>query len=165
MLNIIQNSAIHILPAASEFCSEAHEQTGHSSCNGNIHLIQFINSLMALQPSVGPWPLLKFCNLFLHGRQDPSTGVQLTIRLLLTHSTTQTQNKHTHTHKTSMPRMGFKPINPAFKQVKKVHTFNCANTVIGMHPIQYVPLVQGTLLHSRLKRRWKSPTYSLVKRH
>jgi hypothetical protein len=68
--------------------------------NNLIH--SFIHSsiyqLMALQPFVGPWPLLQVRNLFPIDGTAPWTEDQPVARPLPTHRTTQTQNKHTHTY-------------------------------------------------------------------
>jgi hypothetical protein len=61
------------------------------------YINSFIHSLMALQPFVGPWPLLQFHNLFYTGGRTPWTGDQPVARPLPTHRTTQTQNKRRHT--------------------------------------------------------------------
>jgi hypothetical protein len=54
---------------------------------------------MALQPFVGPWPLLQFRNLFYTVGRTPWASDQPVARPLPTHRTAQTQNKHTHTDK------------------------------------------------------------------
>jgi hypothetical protein len=41
------------------------------SVMGEVRNSSFIHSSMALQPFVGPWPLLQFRNLFLRRRWDP----------------------------------------------------------------------------------------------
>jgi hypothetical protein len=48
---------------------------------------------MALQPFVGPWPLIQFRNLFYTDDRTPWTSDQPVARPLPTHRTTQTQNK------------------------------------------------------------------------
>jgi hypothetical protein len=53
---------------------------------------------MALQPFIGPWPLVQFRNLFSTDGMTPLTGDQPVARLLPTHRTTETQNKRTHRH-------------------------------------------------------------------
>jgi hypothetical protein len=58
----------------------------------------FIHSSMALQPFVGPWPLLQFRNLLYTVGRTPWTGGQPVARPLLTHRTTQTQNERTYKH-------------------------------------------------------------------
>jgi hypothetical protein len=64
-------------------------------------LYSLIESLMALQPFVGPWPLLQFRNLFFYtDGGTPWTGDQPVVRPLPTHGTTHKQNKRTET---SMP--------------------------------------------------------------
>jgi hypothetical protein len=57
-----------------------------------------IDSFMALQPFVGPWPLLQFRNPFYTDGRPPSTSDQPVARPLPTHRTTQTQNKRTDIH-------------------------------------------------------------------
>jgi hypothetical protein len=56
------------------------------------------HSSMALQPFVGPWPLLQFPNLFFTDGRTPLTSDQPVARPLPTHRTTQTQKKRTHRH-------------------------------------------------------------------
>jgi hypothetical protein len=51
----------------------------------------FIHSSMALQPSVGPWPLLQLRNLFYTDGNTPWTTDQPVARPLPTHRTTQTE--------------------------------------------------------------------------
>jgi hypothetical protein len=58
----------------------------------------FIHSSTALQPFVGPWPLLQFRNLFYTVGRTTWTGDQSVARPLPTHRTTQIQNKRTHRH-------------------------------------------------------------------
>jgi hypothetical protein len=50
---------------------------------------------MALQPFVGPWPLLQFRNHFYTDGTTPWTGDQPVAKPLPTHRTAQTQNKRT----------------------------------------------------------------------
>jgi hypothetical protein len=58
---------------------------------------------MALQPFVGPWPLLQFPNLFYTDGRTPWTGDQPVPKPLPTYRTTQTQNTRTQI---SMPCVG-----------------------------------------------------------
>jgi hypothetical protein len=58
----------------------------------------FIHSSTVLQPSVGPWPLLQFRNLFYTDARTPWMSDQLVARPLPAHRTTQTQNKRIHRH-------------------------------------------------------------------
>jgi hypothetical protein len=85
--------------------------------------MSFIHSSMALQPSVGPWPLLHFRNYFYTaglGRViSPSQGRYL-----------QTGQHKQHTQ-TSMPRVRFEPMIPAFERAKTVEALDRAATVIG----------------------------------
>jgi hypothetical protein len=53
---------------------------------------------MALQPFVGPWPLLQFRNLLYTVGRTPWTEDQPATRPLPTHRTTQTQNKRRHSY-------------------------------------------------------------------
>jgi hypothetical protein len=53
----------------------------------------FIHSSMALQPFVGPWPLLQFLNLFYTGGRTPWTSDQTVARPLPTH-----KHKRIHIH-------------------------------------------------------------------
>jgi hypothetical protein len=64
------------------------------------------DSIMALQPYVGPWSLFQFLNLYTVGR-TPWTRDEPVARPLTTHRTTKTQNKRTQTN---MPRVGFEPM-------------------------------------------------------
>jgi hypothetical protein len=57
----------------------------------------FIHPSMALQPFVGPWPLLQFRNHFYTDGRTPWTSDQPVARPLPIHRTAQTQNKYTHT--------------------------------------------------------------------
>jgi hypothetical protein len=85
--------------------------------------ILFIHSPMALQPFVGPWPLLQFRNLFYTVGRTPWTGDQPVARPLPAHSTTKTQ--------ASMPREGFEPTIRVVERTKTVHALDRAATVIG----------------------------------
>jgi hypothetical protein len=58
-------------------------------CKSNVVVV-----VLALQPSVAPWPLFNFLILYTVSR-TPCTRDQPIARPLLTHRTTQTQNKHT----------------------------------------------------------------------
>jgi hypothetical protein len=75
------------------YVSRDYELSHHSSI-----INSFIHSSMALQPCVGPWPLLHFRNLFCTDSRTPWTSDQPVTRPLLTHRTTQTQNERTHRH-------------------------------------------------------------------
>jgi hypothetical protein len=86
---------------------------------------------MALQPSLGPWPLFSFLVLYTVGR-TPWMGDQPVPRPLPIHRTTQTQNKRTQI---SMPGVGFEPMTPVFERAKTVHAFDRAATVIGTRKI------------------------------
>jgi hypothetical protein len=58
-----------------------------------------VHSSMALQPSVRPWPLLQFRNLFYTDGRTPWTSDQSVARPQPTHRTTQNRIKaHTHRH-------------------------------------------------------------------
>jgi hypothetical protein len=64
---------------------------------GTSSLISCIHSSMALQPFVGPWPLLQFRNLFYTDGRTRWTSDQPVARPLPKHRTTQTQNKRVPT--------------------------------------------------------------------
>jgi hypothetical protein len=83
---------------------------------------------MALQPFVGPWPLLQFRNLSYTDGRTPRTSDQPVARPLPTRRTTQTQNKRTQT---SMTRTGFEPTIPPFERGKSVHALDRAATMLG----------------------------------
>jgi hypothetical protein len=83
---------------------------------------------MALQPFVGPWPLLQFRNNFYTDGRAPWTSDQPVARPLPKHRTTQTKNKRTQT---STPRVGFEPTIPVFQRAKIVHALDRVATVIG----------------------------------
>jgi hypothetical protein len=57
-----------------------------------------IHSSVALQPFVGPWPLLQFRNIFYTDGRTPWMSDQPVTRPLTTHRATQTQDKRTHRH-------------------------------------------------------------------
>jgi hypothetical protein len=98
--------------------SKSHERVERKKERKKDIFIHFHPS-MALQPFVGPWPLLQFRNLFYTDGRTPWTSNQPVARPLPTHRTTQTQNKRTHTQ-TSMPRVGFEPTIPASERAKTV---------------------------------------------
>jgi hypothetical protein len=56
----------------------------------NLLFMRFIHSSMALQPFIGPWPLLHFRNLFYTDGRTACTSDQPVARPLPTHRTTQT---------------------------------------------------------------------------
>jgi hypothetical protein len=76
---------------------------------------------MALQYSVGPWPLFQFLNLYTVGG-TPWTGDQPVAGPLPTHRTAKTQNK---CKQTSTPRARFEPTIPVFERAKMVHASRC----------------------------------------
>jgi hypothetical protein len=90
----------------------------------------FIHSSMALQPSVGPWPLFFFFSfviLYTVGR-TPRTGDQPVARPLYAHRTTQTQNKRTQIR---IFGVGLESMTPEFKRLKTVYILDRVVTVIG----------------------------------
>jgi hypothetical protein len=93
----------------------------------------FSHSSMALQPFVGPWPLLQFRNLVYTGGRTPWTSDQHVARPLPTQRTTQTQNKRSQT---SMPWEAFGPTFPAFEGAKTVGALGRPATVIGTTDFQ-----------------------------
>jgi hypothetical protein len=70
-----------------------------------------INLSVALRPSVEPWPLLQFRNLFYTDR-TPWRSHQPVARPLPIYRTTQTQNKHTHI---SMPLSWIRTQDPSVR--------------------------------------------------
>jgi hypothetical protein len=97
-------------------------------------VLSSFHSSVALQPFVGPWPLLHFSIFFfaqtvgLLGRViNPSQGRYLHTEHN-TYRATQTQNKRKH--RTSMPWVGFEPTIQAFERVKTVLALDSAVTVI-----------------------------------
>jgi hypothetical protein len=76
---------------------------------------------MALQPFVGPWPLLQFRNIFYTDGRTPRTSDQPVVGPLPTHRTTETQTF-----------MGFEPTISAFERAKTVHALDRAATVISL---------------------------------
>jgi hypothetical protein len=83
---------------------------------------------VALQPFVGPWPLLQFRNHFYIDCRIPWTGDQSVARPLPTHRTTKThKNSHTDIHALS----GTGTHDPSIIAEKTVHALDGAATVIG----------------------------------
>jgi hypothetical protein len=66
--------------------------------NKNADDKRLIHSSMALQPSVGPWPLLQFRNRFYTDGRKPWTSYQPIARPLPTHRTTYRIKAHTDIH-------------------------------------------------------------------
>jgi hypothetical protein len=64
---------------------------------------------MALQPFVGPWPLLQFRNHFYTDGRTPWMSDQPVTRPLPTHRSTQTQNTGIHRH----PMCGIRTHDPS----------------------------------------------------
>jgi hypothetical protein len=89
---------------------------------------------MALQPFVGPWPLLQFRNLYHTDGSTSWTGDQPVARPLPTHRTTQTQNKRTHRYPWLW--VGLELTIPALERAKTVDALERAGTVIGDHNIR-----------------------------
>jgi hypothetical protein len=56
------------------------------------------HSSMALQPFVGPWPIVQFRNLFYTDGRTPWTSDQPVAKPLPSHRTKQTQNKRIYKH-------------------------------------------------------------------
>jgi hypothetical protein len=95
---------------------------------------------MALQPFVGPRPLLQFYNLFYTEGRTSWTSDQPVARPLLTQRTTQTQNKRTHRH----PCLEWIQTHDlSFERAKTVHALDRAAIVMGGNPHilnKYYPL-------------------------
>jgi hypothetical protein len=83
----------------------------------------FIHSSIAVQPFVGPWPLLLFRNLSYTDGRTPWTSGQPP-----THRATQTQNKRTQT---PLLWVGFEPTITVFVRPKTVHALDRAAILIG----------------------------------
>jgi hypothetical protein len=97
---------------------------------------------MALQPLVGPWPLLQFRNHFYTDGITPWTSFQPVARPLPTHRT-QTQCKRIHRH--PCPWVGFEPTIPASERAKTLHALDLTATVTG--PETNIRLLKFKLLH------------------
>jgi hypothetical protein len=98
---------------------------------------------MAIQPFIGPWPLLQFSNLFYTDGRTPWTGDQPVARSLIIHRTTQTQNKRTHKHPCLSVRL--EATIPAFERAKTVHALDRSATVIGFHSTTIVNIKKETV--------------------
>jgi hypothetical protein len=103
----------------------------------------FIHLSMALQPFVGPWPLLQFRNRFYADSRTPWTSDQPVARPLPTNRATQTQNKRTQT---LMPWVGFESTIPVFERAKTVHVLDGAASVIGLWSLQANVLMWITII-------------------
>jgi hypothetical protein len=119
----------------------------HPSCH-----LTFIDSSMALQPFVGPWPLLRFHNLFYADGRTPWMSDQLIARPLPAHRTTQTQNKRTHRH--TCLWVGFEPKIPAFEQVKTVPASDCTATVRGVIWLYVVWNSESVVTYQKQYNNW-----------
>jgi hypothetical protein len=82
---------------------------------------------MALQPFIGPWPLLKFL-IFSQSVGLIGWGGHPVARPLPAHRTSKTHNK---LKQTSMPQVRFEPTIPVFERAKTVHALDRAATVTG----------------------------------
>jgi hypothetical protein len=97
----------------------------------NLSIYLSIYLSVALQPF---WTVadFQFLSPYTVGR-SPWTGDQPVTRPPPTHRTKQTQNKRAQT---SMPRVGFEPIIPAFERAKTVNALDGAATMIGRSVFQ-----------------------------
>jgi hypothetical protein len=101
---------------------------------------------VALQPSVGPWPLFQFLNLFTKSVGFLGWG-SVRRKALPALRTELTQNKGTQT---SMSQVRFEPTIPVFEQSKTVHTLDHAANVIGL--IQHIDIqIRKSLIKSKYK--------------
>jgi hypothetical protein len=82
---------------------------------------------VAPQPSVGPWPLLQFLDLFTYS-VELLDGGSARRKASTAQRTTQTQNKRTQTF---MTWVGFEPTIPEFQRAKTFRALDRAATVIG----------------------------------
>jgi hypothetical protein len=119
--------------------------------------LSFIHSSMALQPFVGPWPLLQFRNPFYTDGRTPWTSDQPVARPLPTHRTTQTPNRSTHKH--PCLSVGLEPTIPAFERAKTVHALDRAATLIGKGKRPWRPIrlwdVEAPAFSSKSAHRWR----------
>jgi hypothetical protein len=86
---------------------------------------------MALEPFVGPWPLLQFCWPFFTVGRTPWTRDQHVASPLPTHRIT-----HTQSHPCLW--VGFEPTIPPFKRATTVHALDRATTAIGTQKNIYI---------------------------
>jgi hypothetical protein len=111
--DLLARGSAFAVPCRSNIRSRIRNLTLNPKCWYEVHsaeLWAFIHSLRALQPFVGPWPLLEFRNLFYTVFRIPWTSDQPVARPLPTHRTTQTQNKRTQA---SMLWVGLEPTTRA----------------------------------------------------
>jgi hypothetical protein len=111
---------------------------------------------MALQPFVGPCPLLQFGNPFYTDAKTPWTSDQPVARPLPTHRSTQTQNKCTQT---AMPRLRFEPTIQAFELANIIHALDRAAIVIG--PIRSIPTINRNE-NKRSTKRVKNVIFNVL---
>jgi hypothetical protein len=84
---------------------------------------------MALQPLVGPWPLLQFRNLFYTVGRTPWKRDQLVARSLPTHRTTQ---YIIHAHNSDIHALsGIRTRDPKVRENEDNSCLDCVATVIG----------------------------------
>jgi hypothetical protein len=94
----------------------------------SIHQRPFIHSWVALQPFVGPWPLLQLHNHFYTVGRTPCTGDQPVARVLPKHRATHTHN-NAHSH--PCLEWGSNPRSQrASERAKTVYALDLAATVI-----------------------------------
>jgi hypothetical protein len=93
-------------------------------------IFSFIHLSIALQPVVGPSPLLQFRKLFYTVGRTPWTSDQPVARPLPTHRTTRTLNKRTCKHPCLW--LGSEPTIPTFERAKSSCLRQCGHW-IGLH--------------------------------
>jgi hypothetical protein len=135
-------------------CLQLHKRHHIECCIYIYTSIFFVHLSMAVQPFVGPSPLVDFRNLFYTNGRTPWTGDQPVARPLPTHRTTQAQNKRTQT---PMPQMGFEPTMPVFEWAKTVHALDRAATVIGWSTETFSRAITSKMAYRRVSQDmlWK----------
>jgi hypothetical protein len=116
-----------------------------SSYDGEYFIHSFIHSSVALQPFVGPWPLLQFRNLVYTVGRTPWTSDQPVTRPPSTH--------RINAHSQPCPEWDLNP-RPVFERMKTFHTLDCATAVIGLENILYKDYIRN-----RAKPRYNGPGY------
>jgi hypothetical protein len=115
------------------------ESSLQRTCHWSLPLARWIQSIpslhpsIALQPFVGSWHLIQFCNLFYTVGRTPWTGDQPVARPLPTYRTTQTQNKGIHTNIHALS--GFWTHDPSVRASEDSSCLRPRGQSIPPHPI------------------------------
>jgi hypothetical protein len=107
---------------------------------------------VALQPFVGPSPLLQFRDIFRQPVGLLGRGISPSQSRYL-HAEQHKHRINAYTHQTSMPWVGFEPTIPAFERAKTIHASDRAATVIG----SVRRLVSVENLHSDIRLHPEAP--------